>query len=249
MRILCWNCRRIGDPATVHELRELIRECAPSVVCLVETQLSKQRVEGLTATLGFEGGFAVASSGRSGGLGVFWRHGLNFRIKNYSRYHIDAWVSEPGKDDWRLTCFYGEANRSLRQNTWDTMARLRGESTLPWLCIGDFNEILRRDEQIGPNERDTAQMAGFREAVDLCGLDDLGYIGLDWTFEKRIHGGQHCRVRLDRALATANWSSMFPFASVRHLVAAKSDHSPLYSSTRWMQQIGELVWTVHSGMR
>ena len=115
MRTLSWNCRGIGDPAMVRELRELIRECASSVVCLMETQISKQRVEGLTHSLGFEGGFAVASSGRSGGLGIFWRHGLDVRIKNDSRYHIDAWVSEPGNEDWRLTCFYGEANRSLRQ--------------------------------------------------------------------------------------------------------------------------------------
>ena len=189
MRTLCWNCRGIGDPVTVRELRELIQECAPSVVCIVETQLLKQRVEGLTSMLGFEGGFAVASSGRSGGLAVFWRHGLNFRVKNFSRYHIDAWVAEPGKEDWRLTCYYGEANRSLRQNTWNTMTRLRGESTLSWLCIGDFNEILRREEQIGPNEWDEAQMAGFREAVDVCGLADIGYIGLDWMFEKKVRGG------------------------------------------------------------
>lgn len=34
-------------------------------------------------------------------------------------------------------------------------------------------------------------------------------------------------MRLDRALATAGWSAKFPFASVRHLRAAKSDHSPI----------------------
>lgn len=107
------------------------------------------------------------------------------------------------------------------------MARLRGESTLPWLCIGDFNEILRREEQIGPNERDEAQMAGFREAIDLCNLADIGYIGFDWTFEKKVQGGQYCRVRLDRALASPDWSSMFPYASLRHLQAAKLDHSPI----------------------
>lgn len=44
---------------------------------------------------------------------------------------------------------------------------------------------------------------------------------------KKVAGGHFCRVRLDRALATAGWSSIFPFASVRHLVAAKSDHSPI----------------------
>lgn len=70
-------------------------------------------------------------------------------------------------------------------------------------------------------------MAGFREAVDLCGLADLGYIGLDWTFEMKVREGHYCRVRLDRALATASWSAMFPFATVRHLVGAKSDHSPI----------------------
>ena len=96
---------------------------------------------------------------------------------------------------------------------------------MPWLCIGDFNEILRREEQIGPNERDEAQMTGFREAVDLCNLADIGYIGLDWTFEKKVHGGHYCRVRLDRALASPEWSAMFPYATLRHLQAAKSDHS------------------------
>ncbi|XP_073358082.1 uncharacterized protein [Aegilops tauschii subsp. strangulata] len=107
------------------------------------------------------------------------------------------------------------------------MRRLRGESTLPWVCIGDFNEILRQEEQMGPNTRDSSQIAGFQEAVDVCGLLDLGYKGLDWTFEKRVTGGQYCRVRLDRALATSSWSSLFPFASVEHLTAAKSDHSPI----------------------
>lgn len=69
------------------------------------------------------------------------------------------------------------------------MTWLRRESTLPWLCIGDFNEFLRREEQMGPNERDVSQMVGFREAIDLCGLDDLGYIGVDWTFEMQVMGG------------------------------------------------------------
>ena len=77
------------------------------------------------------------------------------------------------------TCFYGEAKRSPRQNTWDMMTFLRGESTLSWACIGDFSEIVRKEEQLGPNERDAAQMVGFREAMDLCGLCDLGYVGVD----------------------------------------------------------------------
>ena len=154
----------------------------------------------------------------------FWKNDVNLSIKNFSQYHIDSWISSSGSDQWRLTCFYGEATRSLRYKTWETMKRLRGESTLPWLCIGDFNEILRQEEQMEPNTRDSAQMAGFRDAVDICGLSDIGYMVLDWTFERRVTGGQFCRVRLDRALASPSWSFLFPFATLEHLTAAKSDH-------------------------
>ena len=73
MRTLCWNCCEIGNPVTVRELKELIRECAPEVVCLAETQLCKQRVEGLTGVLGYDGCYVVGNSGRSGALESFGR--------------------------------------------------------------------------------------------------------------------------------------------------------------------------------
>ena len=90
MRALCWNCRGIGDPATLHELHDLVGASAPSVLCIVETQLAKNRVEGLAVSLGFQNNFAVASSGRSGGLCIFWKADVNLVIKNFSQYHIDS---------------------------------------------------------------------------------------------------------------------------------------------------------------
>lgn len=49
------------------------------------------------------------------------------------------------------------------------------------------------------NQREMAQINLFREAIDVCQLCDLGYIGLSWTFERRVQNGAYCRVRLDRA--------------------------------------------------
>lgn len=114
----------------------------------------------------------------------------------------------------------------MRYKTRDMMRYLKADNDLPWLCIGDFNEVLGREEQFGPNKRDVGQINVFREAVDVC-LCDLGYTGLDWTFERKVQNGATCRVRLDRALATTDWSSLFPLASIRHLHAVKSDHSPI----------------------
>ncbi|XP_073353561.1 uncharacterized protein [Aegilops tauschii subsp. strangulata] len=70
-------------------------------------------------------------------------------------------------------------------------------------------------------------MDGFRDVLDVCGLLDLGHKGTWWTFEKRVAGGTYTRVRLDRAVADAAWSTVFPFAEVSNETAACSGHGPI----------------------
>ena len=124
-------------------------------------------------------------------------------------------VKEQDKEPWRITCLYGEANRSLQHQTWDMMMFLKADCDLPWLCIGNFNEVLRREEQFGPNLWDMAQINLLREVVDVFKLCDIGYKGLDWTFEIKIQNGEYCCVRLDHALASSDLCNVFPMASVR----------------------------------
>jgi hypothetical protein len=57
------------------------------------------------------------------------------------------------------------------------MKHIKSANALPWVCIGDFNEVLHQHENVGPAERNFAQMQGFRDAVDVCELADLGYEG------------------------------------------------------------------------
>jgi hypothetical protein len=102
-------------------------------------------------------------------------------------------------------------------------------------CIVDFNEVLHRSKHVGVQERSLAQIADFREMVDVCGLRDLGYEGRSWNFEKRVAGGSFFRVRLDRALATTDWCSRFPLASVQNLTAVSFDHGPILLT--WAQQV------------
>ncbi|XP_073359774.1 uncharacterized protein [Aegilops tauschii subsp. strangulata] len=98
---------------------------------------------------------------------------------------------------------------------------------MPWVCIGDFNKVLRYDEHEGIGQRSQAQIQGFRDAVHVCGMIDLGYQGHKWTFEKKVVGGSYTRVRLDKALGSPEWYARFPLAAVEHLAAVTSDHSPI----------------------
>jgi hypothetical protein len=195
---------------------------------VVETQVHKTRVVGLSRTLGFDKSFAVSSSGRSGGLGLFWNKEIKIEILPYSQYHLDAVVTEQWRESWRLTVVYGEVQVRERQKTWEMLKFMRSTNDLPWLCIGDFNEVLHHSEHEGVTGRSYSQMAGFRDAVDVCGLCDLGYRGVPWTFEKKVAGSSYCRTRLDQALATPTWCTRFPLANVQHLaMVATSDHLPL----------------------
>jgi hypothetical protein len=94
---------------------------------------------------------------------------------------------------------------------------IKASSPLPWLCIGDFNEVLLLEEHVGVNERSNTQIQAFRDTVDIYELMDLGFTGTAWTFEKKVAGGTYYRVRLDRALATASWSNLYPLATLQHL--------------------------------
>jgi hypothetical protein len=109
MSLLCWNCRGIGKAATVRELRDLARQFAPSILCILETQLEGSRVENLADGLGFNKSYAVSSSGRSGGLCIFWNDEIKVEVIGYSRYHIDVLVENMVDMQVRITFVYGEA--------------------------------------------------------------------------------------------------------------------------------------------
>ena len=111
-------------------------------------------MENLRYTLGFDASFAVSSDGRSGGLGLFWKNDVTVSVQKFSNYHIDTIIKVEGKEPWRISFIYGEPNRSLKSRTWEIMKQMRSDSNLPWVCVGDFNEILRRKEQLGPNNRE-----------------------------------------------------------------------------------------------
>ena len=70
-------------------------------------------------------------------------------------------------------------------------------------------------------------MVIFRDAIDVCGLRDLGYVGSKFTWRYIKRDGTQIRERIDRALASTTWSNLFPSAIVFHLSNSTSDHSQL----------------------
>jgi hypothetical protein len=94
-----------------------------------------------------------------------------------------------------------------------------------WLCIGDFNETLFASEHLSRTERPEWQMRAFREVVEDCSLHDLGWPGVEYTWDNGQVGDANVKARLDRAFGDDAFVNRFAHSRVRHIVSAESDHS------------------------
>jgi hypothetical protein len=110
---------------------------------------------------------------------------------------------------------------------WTTIKNLKATSNLPWMIMGDFNEALWQQEHLSCTPRPEGQMAAFRETLAVCNMVDLGFTGLPYTYDNKRKGRANVRVRLDRAVASADWRDMFGEAAVEHIASLVSDHTPI----------------------
>jgi ribonuclease HI/exonuclease III len=231
MIALSWNCRGLGNPQTVRDLCRLVKEKRPGLVFLLETKLQAKRIEYIRVRTGFESAFVVDSIGRSGGLALMWKGDINVEIQNYSRRHINAIVRTFDNGPlWKFTGFYGHPVASKRRESWCLLEFLMSFQPDPWLCMGDFNEIIQESEKFGAKRKSRKQMADFRAALESCQLEDLGYVGSHFTWWNMQEGDNFIKERLDRALANYKWMDLFPFRTVEVLAPRSSDHAPVLIS-------------------
>lgn len=75
---------------------------------------------------------------------------MNVSVKFLNRWYIDALIDLDGDTGVRrLTWFYGNLETYKRKESREMLTRLRKLCDKPWVCIGDFNEVLRFNEKGG----------------------------------------------------------------------------------------------------
>jgi hypothetical protein len=133
---------------------------------------------------------------------------------------------------WRLTGFYGEPHSDKEELSWRALRVLKVARRRPWLYLGDFSEILMSHEKEGGLPRSQACMNKFREVLEDCLLDDLGYSGDTFTWRNNSHdSSQYIRERLDRAVADVEWRTRFPSVRVRNGQPQHSNYQPVIVTT------------------
>lgn len=69
-------------------------------------------------------------------------------------------------------------------------------------------------------------MAYFKEALEDCCLNDLGFLGPKYTWNNGMQDAMFTKERLDRAMANVGWCTMQKRREVQVLAAPASDPKP-----------------------
>jgi hypothetical protein len=145
---------------------------------------------------------------------------------------IDIRINEHGEAGWRFTGFYGEPSSDRKHLSWDYIRSLHAEFDLPWIMVGGFNEILYSNEKEGGASRSLRCMQAFRDVLNECELEDMGFEGDIFTWRRG-----KIRERLDRAVCNSRWADMFPSVGVLNEDFGKSDHRPILVDTERLNGI------------
>ena len=114
MSVLAWNCRGLGTSPAICTLTDEVKK-KNLVQFLVETKANTDKMKGFQNKLSFTQGIVIPSDGRSGGLALLWREGMDIRFKSCSHSHIDVVVHDIGNGGpWRVTGFYGHPDTGKR---------------------------------------------------------------------------------------------------------------------------------------
>ncbi|KAL5560150.1 hypothetical protein UlMin_036361 [Ulmus minor] len=206
---MVWNVQGIGNTWTSNALLSHVRKFSPDIVFLLELKLFSTQIPGLARNLGFSNFYGVDRVGFSGGLVLLRKDHIVVKINSSARFYIDAFISSSDIIPWRFSGIYGDPNPNQRKNTWELIQRLCLVDHGPWICCGDFNEILDVSEKFGGREKPQCGIDNFRR--DDCFTWSNGHV-----FE-----------RLDRFFGNHSWLETFPTHKVKHLDFFCSDHRPI----------------------
>ena len=120
MKLLCLNCRGLGNDPAVRAVLDIQRKHDPDVMFLSETHLDSYPAECFRRRTRLERKLVCPGDGRKGGLLLLWKREIHIEPLELDPMFIDVKIKE--RDTfWRFTGMYGEFRWEDKYKTWDKM--------------------------------------------------------------------------------------------------------------------------------
>ncbi|XP_074277192.1 uncharacterized protein LOC141600836 [Silene latifolia] len=230
MKIIFWNCRGIARPSFKPHITYLINAHKPDIFILSET-VATNAID-IVQNLPFDSSDIVDPIGFSGGIMILWNaRDVSVTTVNKGGQLINAVVQVTSTNiTFFLTAIYASPKFRLQKLLWDSLIDLADNLSLPWTCLGDFNEVSSASEKFGGRSVILNRVNLFNDTMNMCNLLDLGFTGpkFTWTNHRRTNP---ILERLDRVWVNHAWLDTFPNSHNNHLIRLSSDHCPILLDT------------------
>ncbi|XP_050365473.1 uncharacterized protein LOC126784002 [Argentina anserina] len=232
MIAISWNCQGLGKSLTIKTLGEFIQSHKVDFVFLSETHNDDVVVNKVMKDLKFCKSFTVPPIDSAGGLCLWWNQDYTVVISDFSKNFVDTLITDPAiGQEFRVTWMYGPPYYEEKQEFWSKWYSSDQRNNIPWLVVGDLNEMMCSDEKDGGAAWIPSRHKFLGNFVDSNGLMDIGFKGQNFTWERKENGTVVLQERLDRALINNDWLLRWPDTNLTHLSRLGSDHNPLLLAT------------------
>lgn len=227
MDLFAWNIRGINNSVKRRGFRKWIRKYNPLFGCLIETHVQRKNVDSTMKNI--LPGWSLESNYEFSDLGkiwLVWDPSVQVRVITKSLQMITCTIKLPFQaTEIGVSMVYGSNCRKERRLLWDELETLSASSQLcglPWIVLGDFNEIVSPTERSSADQFYTSRgMRDFRECLERSSLADLHFSGHNFTW---FNGS--ISKKLDRILCNEDWVEQFPNSIGVFGEPGISDHSP-----------------------
>lgn len=83
---------------------------------------------------------------------------------------------------WLLSSIYASPHIVERKILWSNLSLVAQLHNMPWLLLGDFNEVLTGEDKFGGKSINLNKALDFKDCLDSCNLLDLGFSGPKYTW-------------------------------------------------------------------
>ena len=225
MILSCWNIRGFNTPLKQNGILKHIRQHKIAVMGVLETKLSKHRLESI-ARKKFRG-WTIADNFQhhpNGRIMIIWKESMvKLEIIETTDQVIHCLITcKSSSVSFFISFVYAFNSIVGRRPLWDNLRRFSSSIEAPWILLGDFNNVLNCDEKTNGLPVTMYEMKDFKECCYDIGLSDLRSSGTFFTWS---NNSVWCK--LDRAMVNDRWTQEgFSAHAIFDLPGKHSDHSP-----------------------
>ncbi|XP_062115678.1 uncharacterized protein LOC133829870 [Humulus lupulus] len=223
---MSWNVRGLNTHHKQREVKKLISYHKVGLIGLLETRVKAHKLGALYLHMFSGWCFTPNNAWHNGGRIVADWNPIMFSVSiiKCSSQLIHLLVRPLDKGTGFYVSFvYGFNAEEGRVELWKELYEC---FTLePWLVLGDFNDILHKDERIGVKVKYIKSVT-FQQCIEKCNLEDVKSTGSFFTWTNKQQGDDRIYSKIDRVLANQRWLDHYTVAEVIFLNEGIFDHYP-----------------------